>query len=323
MFAAVLSVIVVNRDGGSLLEPCLRAIEAARGPGSELIVVDNASTDGSRALVRSAFPAAQLVELDENTGFSGGVAHGLAVASGDWVALVNNDAEVEPDAFERLLAAAAGGGPRVGAVTGQVRFWDRRDVINTAGIGLDCLGLAYDRLAGEAAYDGDGAEDVFGASACVVAYRRAMLDELGGLDPSFFAFLEDADLAWRARMAGWRTLYVPGSVAYHHGSATATEASAFKYFLVGRNRIRLLAKNATTGQLLRWGWAMALYELAYVTFVALTDRTLAPLRGRLAGLREWRAYRRAGAAARRPLRLEPPVGVLGAWRQRAAYRGKS
>ena len=147
-----------------------------------------------------------------------------------------------------------------------------------------------------------------------------MLDAIGGFDASFFAFLEDADVAWRARMAGWRSLYVPGAVAYHHGSATAGEASPFKYFLVGRNRMRLLAKNAATGQLLRWGWAMALYDLAYVGFVAATDRTLAPLRGRLAGLREWRRYRRAGAPTRRPIALSAPTGPLGTFRQRAAYR---
>ena len=162
---------------------------------------------------------------------------------------------------------------------------------------------------------------MFGASACVALYRRAMLDAIGGFDASFFAFGEDADVAWRARMRRLELRSTcPASVAYHHGSATAGEASARKYFLVGRNRMRLLAKNATRGQLARWGWAMALYDLAYVGFVAATDRTLAPLRGRVAGLREWRAYRRAGAATRGPAPLAAPAGPLGAWRQRRAYR---
>jgi GT2 family glycosyltransferase len=147
-----------------------------------------------------------------------------------------------------------------------------------------------------------------------------MLDAIGGFDASFFAFGEDADVAWRARMAGWTCLYVPTSVAYHHGSATAGEASPAKYFLVGRNRMRMLAKNATAGQLARWAVAMALYDVAYVGFVAATDRTLAPLRGRMAGLRHWRRYRRAGAAGRRPVTLAAPTGPLGTWRQRAAYR---
>ena len=146
-----------------------------------------------------------------------------------------------------------------------------------------------------------------------------MLDANGGFDASFFAFGEDADVAWRARAAGWTCLYVPAGVAYHHGSATAGEASAGKYFLVGRNRVRLLAKNATRSQLARWGWAMALYDLAYVAFVAVAERSLSPLRGRLAGLREWRAYRRAGAAGRGAAPLAAPTGPLGAWRQRRAY----
>ena len=201
-----------------------------------------------------------------------------------------------------------------------MRFHARRDTINTAGLVVDRLGVAFDRLAGAPAVDGGPVEEVFGASACVALYRRAMLDAIGGFDASFFAFGEDADVAWRARTAGWACVYVPASVAYHHGSATAGEASALKYFLVGRNRMRLLAKNATGGQLARWGWAMALYDLAYVAFVAATDRTLAPLRGRLAGLREWRAYRRAGAATRGPAPLAAPTGPLGAWRQRKAYR---
>ena len=142
---------------------------------------------------------------------------------------------------------------------------------------------------------------MFGASACVALYRRAMLDAIGGFDASFFAFGEDADVAWRARMAGWSC-----ALRARRASPTTTarrppgEASPRKYFLVGRNRMRLLAKNATAGQLARWGWAMALYDLAYVPFVAATDRTLAPLRGRLAGLREWRRYRARGRRHPRP-----------------------
>jgi GT2 family glycosyltransferase len=147
-----------------------------------------------------------------------------------------------------------------------------------------------------------------------------MLDDIGGFDGGIFLYLDDADVAWRARMAGWRCLYEPRAVALHHGSATAREGSAFKYELVARNRIRLLAKNATWGQLLRWGWAMALYDLAYVLFVAATDGTLAPLRGRVRGLREWRTYRRAGAADRRPVVLAGASGWRHALRMRAAYR---
>jgi GT2 family glycosyltransferase len=311
----LVSAIVVTQNGGPLLDACLGALRtalASLGEDAELIVVDNGASGISAG-------GAQVLGKGVNLGFAGGVARGLEAAAGEWVLLVNDDAELEPDALGPLLAAGRAV-PRAGTVTGQVRFFARRDVINTAGLVVDRLGVAYDRLAGAPARDGGTVEEVFGASACVALYRRAMLDAIGGFDASFFAFGEDADVAWRARMAGWSALYAPASVAYHHGSATAGEASPEKYFLVGRNRMRLLAKNAPAGQLARWGWAMALYDLLYVVFVAATDRTLAPLRGRLVGLREWHRYRLAGAAARRPIPLAPPTGPLGTWRQRAAYR---
>jgi hypothetical protein len=113
-------------------------------------------------------------------------------------------------------------------------------------------------------------------------------------------------------------VYESRALAHHRGSASAREGSAFKYRLVGRNRMRLLAKNATTGQLVRYGALMALYDLAYVVFAGITDRTLAPLQGRLEGLRQWRRYRAAGAATRGPAPLAPASagwrGALGQWR---------
>ncbi len=148
-----------------------------------------------------------------------------------------------------------------------------------------------------------------------------MLDEVGGLDERFFAYLEDVDLAWRARSAGWRCVYEPGAVAYHQGSASTGEGSQRKYFLVGRNRVRLLARNATSAQLLRSLPGILLYDLAYVIYAALADRTLAPLRGRLAGLREWRALRAETRPSRRTVELSSGwKGWLAALRMRAAYR---
>ena len=310
------SAIVVTHRGGPRLDACLRALRTALDrleEPSELVLVDNAWGGEPPAGV-----GARVLRESENHGFAGGVVGGLAASEGDWALLVNDDAELEPDALVALLAAARTA-EDVGAATGQVRFHAHRDVINSAGMELDRLGIPFDRLAGTPATAGGPPQEVFGASGCVVLYRRAMLDAIGGFDASFFAYYEDADVAWRARMAGWRCLYVPAAVAYHHGSATAGEGSARKYFLVGRNRMRLLARHATTGQLVRWGWAMLLYDVAYVVFAGLSDRTLAPLRGRAAGLREWRGQRRTGAG-RRAVELAPPSGPLGAWRQRAAYR---
>src|SRR5207248_9327736 len=165
--------------------------------------------------------------------------------------------------------------------------------------------------------------EVFGASGGAGLFRRRMLDDLGGFDDSFFIFLEDGDLAWRARMAGWRALYAPSAVVYHHHSATVGHGSGFKNYLVGRNRVRLLAKNAGRRQLLLYGPAIVGYDLCYVAFAAAVHRSFAPMKGRMDGLREWRRYRRLGAATRRSVALPQSPGLAGALRRHRTWSSAS
>jgi GT2 family glycosyltransferase len=202
----------------------------------------------------------------------------------------------------------------------QMRFADRPGIVNSAGIGVDVLGVAFDRHLGTPA-DGPASTpgEVFGACAGAALYRRAMLDDIGGFDGGIFLYLDDADVAWRARMAGWRALYVPDAVVWHAHSATTRHGSSFKYFHVGRSRVRLLAKNADRRQLLRYGVQMVAFDLGYVAFVAAVDRTLAPLRGRLAGLREWRRVRAENATRRRPVEFDRRQGFAAALRRRRAW----
>jgi GT2 family glycosyltransferase len=321
--APAVSVIVVNHRATALLERCLDhvAVALANAGGGEVLVIDNAATGEVAAAVAARHPGARVIEEPENTGFAPAVARGLRETSAPWVALVNNDADVAPDCFAALIAAASAD-PRVGSVAAQIRFTDRPGILNSAGLEVDRLGVAWERLAGAPAADGDVASrEVFGATGCVALYRREMLDAIGGFDAAFFAYLEDVDVAWRARAAGWSCVYEPAALAHHRGSATAREGSAFKYRLVGRNRMRLLAKNATGSQLLRYGLPMALFDLAYVVFAGVTDRTLAPLHGRIEGLRGWRAARATGARTRGPAPLaKPSAGWLGALRQWRGYR---
>ena len=312
-------VIVAYRQREALtecLQSCLQAAAAVPG-GAELIVVDNG---GLAPFVRERWPEIMLIEPGSNLGFAGGVQRGVAAASGEWVALVNDDARIEPEALARLLAAGRQD-ERIGSVAAQVRFHSDPTLINSAGIEVDSLGIATERLAGRPATEAELGCEVFGASACFALYRSSMLGSLGGLDERFFAYLEDVDLAWRARAAGWSAVYEPLAVAQHRGSASSGEGSATKYYLVGRNRVRLLARNATAGQLARALPGILLYDLAYVVYVALGDRTLAPMRGRLAGLREWPAMRRESRTSRRAVKLSPALrGWLGALRQHRAYR---
>jgi GT2 family glycosyltransferase len=148
-----------------------------------------------------------------------------------------------------------------------------------------------------------------------------MLDEVGGIDPGFFMYLEDADLAWRARARGWTAVYVPAAVVHHHHSVSSGHQSPLKYFYVGRNRVRLLARNMTARQLAAALPGIVAYDLAYVAYAVARDRTLAPVRGRLAGLREWRAVRRESRP--RPVALAPVAGVRGALRRRHVWLSDS
>ncbi len=304
------------------MRDCLGSIEAAlaaTGLETEAIVVDNASSDGSRAMVRREFPDVALVEHDENVGFPAAVNAGVARTSGEWLVLLNNDATIERDALANVFARPIP--DDVGTIAMQMRFAARPDLVNSAGLGLDVLCVSYDRLLGApASGDAQRPAEVFGACGGAAVYRRAMFEGIGGMDGRIFLYLDDVDLAWRARMAGWRALYAPDAVVWHHHSATTRHGSSFKYFHVGRNRVRLLARNADRRHLLRRGPAMLAYDLGYVAYVALADRSLGPLRGRLAGLREWRSLRAEGAALRRPIELAPREGFRAALRRRRAWR---
>jgi GT2 family glycosyltransferase len=318
--------VVVNLNQRDLLRDCLasldHALRAIHGA-SEVIVVDNASTDGSAEMVGVEFPRATLKVLDHNIGFAGGVNVGIRSSTGEWIFCVNNDATVAPDSVVELLRVAESD-ERIGSVAALMVFADRPDVINSAGIEIDRLGIATDRLLGEPVGASESEPiEVFGTSAGAALYRRAMLDEVP-FDETFFAYYEDVDLAWRARMRDWRCMYAPRAVVHHHFSATARHGSPLKYYWSGRNRIRVLARNASGSQLRRYGLPMLLFDLGYVVVVLAIDRSTAPISGRVAGLRSWRADRRAAAPHRRPVKLAPFLGFLASYRRfRAGPRAGS
>jgi GT2 family glycosyltransferase len=305
-----------------LLLDCLGSITEAASDldeHTEILVVDNGSGDETADLVRNRFPEAQLLVVEENIGFTPAVMRGIQCARGEWIALFNDDVVVERGALRELLAAARSD-DSIGSVAAQLRFASRPNLINSAGIEVDQLGVAADRLLGRSIDESEREPtEVFGVSGGAALYRARMLDEVGGFDESFFAYLEDVDVAWRARMCGWRAFYAPAAVAYHHHSATLIHGSPLKHFLVGRNRLRLLAKNATRRQLTRFAVRMFTYDIAYVAFIGYRQRTLAPLRGRLSGARDWRRYRRAGAGARRPVPLARPLGLRAALARNRAW----
>jgi GT2 family glycosyltransferase len=314
------SAVVVNYNGRELLRTCLQALRVAldaSGAATEIVVIENASTDGSREMLAADFAEVRVIASDVNLGFAGASQLSIAEADGEWLFFVNNDALTDRDAISALLAEARRHAD-VGALAAQMRFADRPEIVNSAGLVIDCLGTAIDVGIGTLATSQPSQPtEVFGTSAGAALYRRAMLEQIGGFDASFFMYLEDADVAWRARAHGWRCLQVPGAVVLHEHSRSAGHRSDFKYFHVGRNRVRMLAKNATAGQLARYGPLIVLYDLAYCAYALAVDRSSAPLRGRVTGLREWSRYRSRGAP-RRPVVLAAPHGLRAALRRTAA-----
>ncbi len=231
------SVIILNWNGRELLADCLRSVAAQDHPDLETIVVDNGSADGSSEMVEREFPQVDLIKSPDNLGFCRANNLAIAKASGELVALVNNDAELAPDFVSRMVAAA-GLDPGFGMFAARVMMFDRRRVFDSAGLLVYPDGICRSRgWLEEDLGQFDQPEEVLGPNGCAAVYRRSMLDDIGLFDERYFAYLEDLDLCLRGQLRRWRCRYVPDAVAYHKKSMTSGYHSAFKAYLVERNRI--------------------------------------------------------------------------------------
>jgi GT2 family glycosyltransferase len=316
-----LSVIVPNYRRPELLMRCLSSLEACREDiAVQVVVVDDGSGDESCELVREHFPEVLLVALESNCGYPSAVNAGLRMSTGEWVLTLNNDTVIEDGTLRSLLATARSS-PGIGSVAAQQRFLSHPRVIYSAGVTVDQRGQASDRLIGHPLADSEAEPiEVFAACGAAALYRRAMLDELGGFDERFLFGLEDVDIGWRGRMRGWRCLYAPSAVVYHDLGGTIPYGSETRFVQAGRNRLLLIAKNMSTGQLLRYGHRLFMFDLLYVLHGLVRGGTLAPLRGRWQGMRMWRSMRRAGAPGRRSVELARAPGFREVIRRRNALR---
>ncbi len=239
--SALFSVIIPNWNGAHHLPTCLDALRAQSYPCAEIIVADNASTDGSRDLLATHYPEVQVIALSENRGFTGACNAGLKAARGVYKALLNNDTEVIADWIAEVVAAFERH-PEAGAVASKMLLFDQRDHFHTTGDLYRVDGIPVNR--GVWQIDHGQYEDeieVFSACGGSAAYRATVLDTLGLLDDDFFFSCEDVDLGWRLQLAGWGCIYAPRAVVYHRLAATGGGVTAS--FYDGRNFIYVLIKD--------------------------------------------------------------------------------
>lgn len=258
------SVIVVSYNSRDELGPCLDSILAQLRPDDELIVVDNDSTDGSAEFVRAAYPQARLI-CDANTGYAGGNNRGAAAASGTYLVLLNPDTVAQPGALDALIAPLVED-DEVGLTTACVVLMDQPALINTCGNTVHYTGLAYCRGAGQPCTAYSTAADVDAVSGAAFAIRRSLFEALGGFDEYFFMYVEDTDLSWRARLAGYRCRYVPQAVVAH---AYKPGYGPRKAFYLDRNRHVMLLKHLSGVTYLRLLPGLLLAELVTWGFLLL------------------------------------------------------
>jgi GT2 family glycosyltransferase len=281
-----ISVVVVTWNGLHLLQPCVAALETQTVP-FELVVVDNGSVDGTADWIRHNAPYAKLIAVTDNLGFAAGNNVGIRQSTGDAVVLINNDTLPSP-LFLESVTQPLGESADIGAVGGVLVFAHRPDLIASAGIvpGMDGVHLDRDATLPVSALPQQPVE-IFGASGGAVCFRRAALDDVGLFDAGYGSYLEDADLAWRLRLRGWRTLLAPPAHILHVYSATSGHTSPLKQRLLARNRWRVLWRCWPTALLRRYAARIAAYDALAIAYGAYT-RQFSIVQGRLQALRQAR-----------------------------------
>jgi GT2 family glycosyltransferase len=246
------SVVIPNWNGKKFLPTCLDALRRQTYQPIEIIIADNASSDGSQALLAAHYPEVRLVQLPTNKGFTGACNAGLGAANGEFLALLNNDTEVDANWVAEVVAAFDRH-PTAGMVASKMLLYDKRDHLHTAGDLFAANGQAINRGVWQldsATYAVE--EYVFSACGGSSAYRRALLAKVGLLDDDFFFSLEDVDLGWRAQLAGWKCVFAPRALVYHHLAATGGGVTAS--FYDGRNAIYILVKDYPAALWRKYAW---------------------------------------------------------------------
>ena len=237
------SIIIVNYNAGAFLQKAIDKVAEQSDQGFELILLDNASTDGSLETLRTDhIPNYKLIKLEENVGFAAGNNLAAKQASGEWIALLNPDTEAKPDWLAEFKNAVTAH-PGVKMFAGATINTSNQDILDGAGDCYHFLGVPWRGGYSRPVHELPGVGDCFSACGASALIHRATFLDMGGFDESFFCYCEDVDLGFRLRLEGGRCLFWPAAAIYHYGSGTTSVASPFSVRHGTRNRLWTFVKN--------------------------------------------------------------------------------
>ena len=244
------SVIIPNYNGAAYLEGVLSSLEQQDFQNFETILVDNGSTDGSIAIVTEKFPWVHIVELPDNFGFSRAVNEGIYASGAPYVLLLNNDTEVDKS-FVREMLAAIKRHKKAFSCSARMICYHERSKLDDAGNYYCALGWAFARGKGKDIHTYEREERIFTSCAGAAIYRKELFEKIGYFDEEHFAYLEDIDVGYRARIFGYENWYAPKALVYHVGSGTSgSRYNQFKTRYSSRNNVYLIYKNMPFLQIL-------------------------------------------------------------------------
>ncbi len=243
------TVVIPNYNGIEYLKECLKSLEKQNFREFSVLIVDNHSQDGSPEYVKEHYPKIRLYEMDKNYGFSIAVNKGIRESRTPYVILLNNDTVTEADYVGELYRHISRS-KKIFSVSSKMVSYHDRNLMDDAGDLYSVAGWAFQRGIGQPAENFDQPCEVFSACAGAAIYRRSVFKKIGLFDELHFAYLEDIDVGYRARIAGYRNEYCPTAVVYHVGSATSgSKYNEFKVRLAARNSVYLNYKNMPDWQL--------------------------------------------------------------------------
>ena len=279
------SIIIPNWNGLRFVGMCLDSLKKSTFEGYEVIVVDNGSTDGSRELIERDYAWVRLLKLPENLGFATACNRGIQASKGNYISLLNNDIEVEPDWIEKLYEGMQRH-PECGMGTSKMMFLDQRDTFYNTGDLFHAWSSGGGRGQGEkdvGQYDRE--ELIFGACAGAGIYRRELFDTIGIFDEDFFIFAEDVDLNMRSQLRGFKAVYLPEAKVYHIGTATVGLYSDRYIYLCKRNDLFVLIKNMSLKMYCKYFYTILRHQMQDIRYFTHRGQGLVLLKSKLTALK--------------------------------------